>query len=139
VREQNVVFFHTSVSASASSAPGFKKFDFSVPLLIHTTVLPPNPSGLVETYIPSNTKVYINFLTPSATSNTLPHRFASDCLLSPEFTAITSTKSLKPQTPAIREQRLVLNTNDTQTNQMLLMITIMIGMSLILAAVVKRS
>lgn len=139
MREQNVVFFHTSVSPSGSSPAGFKKFDFSVPLLIHTTVLPPNESGVADTYIPMAAKVYVNFIKDSELVGAVRGRYSSDCLLGEEYTPVSSLKSEKPDLQPIRERRLVLNVRDTQTNQMLLFATVATGLGFILAAVVKRS
>lgn len=139
VREQNVVFFHTSVSPSASSPAGYKKFDFSVPLLIHTTVLPPNDSGIADTYLPMAAKVYVNFIKDSELARAVRGRYVSDCLLGEEYTPVSSLKSEKPNVHPTREQRLVLNVRDTQTNQTLLFATVAVGLGFILAAVVKRS
>lgn len=139
MREQNVVFFHTSVSPSGSSPAGYKQFNFAVPLLIHTTVLPPNDSGIAETYIPMAAKVYVNFIKESELTRAVRGRYASDCLVGEEHTPISSVKSEKPNIQPIREQRLVLNVRDTQTNQIMLFATVTIGLGFILAAVVKRT
>lgn len=49
---------------------------FEVPVLIHSTVLRPSEENTVDTYIPKNAKIYVNFL--SAAESEL---YATDCLM----------------------------------------------------------
>lgn len=49
---------------------------FEVPVLIHSTVLPPSLENSVDTYIPKNAKIYVNFLAEAE-----PELYATDCLM----------------------------------------------------------
>lgn len=127
-----------TVEPTSDAPGGWQSFSFSVPLLIHTTVLPPNLWGFAETYIPMNTKVYANFVKKSEVTAAVVGRFTTDHLLEGEYTPITSAKSENPSVRPQKEQRLVLNTHDFQTNQLLLSGVLVLGVGMILMGLFKR-
>lgn len=113
-REQNIygVVYHLNHADIKPSAdnPNLMVVRFTIPVLIHSTVLPPQKNAdYVDTGIPQNAKVYINFLKANA-SQLLTGRFSSDCLFegsSENFVAIGSMDDNVSN--RILEQRITLN------------------------------
>jgi hypothetical protein len=61
-------------------SPNISVVRFTVPIIIHTTVLPPQVNAdYLETCIPKNAKIYANFLKANA-SELLRGRYVTDCL-----------------------------------------------------------
>lgn len=64
----------------SQTSPDISVVRFNIPIIIHTTVLPPQQSAdYLETGIPKNAKIYANFLNANA-SEFLRGRFVTDCL-----------------------------------------------------------
>jgi hypothetical protein len=138
VDEQNLIIFSVKAVPSAKAPAGYALFNFSIPLLIHSTVLPPNSAGTLETYIPMTAKLYINFLKVSESSAGLRGRYTSDCLLGDSYVPISSMKSQNPSVEPMREKRIVLKTTDTQLNRIVLGGSLFIGISLLISSVLKK-
>lgn len=83
---------------------------FDIPILIHTTVLPPQKDAdFLETGIPKNSKVYVNFLKRNA-SELLRGRFVTDCLFDSVDQGFVAVGSIDDNVnKKILEQRNTLN------------------------------
>lgn len=82
--EQNLAVLMVDLDSSQVQTTGpnnnMTVITFEIPILVHSTVLPPQKdTDSVETAIPKNAKVYINFIKPSV-GNSLRGRYATDCL-----------------------------------------------------------
>ncbi len=112
--EQNLFSVVIDVDKSAityapnNSSLAIIKFD--VPILIHTTVLPPQKDAdFIETGIPKNSKVYVNFLKTNA-SELLKGRFVTDCLFESVGNGFVSVGSIDDNVnKRVTEQRHTLN------------------------------
>lgn len=83
---------------------------FNIPIIIHTTVLSAQADAdFVETGIPKNAKLYVNFLKPNAT-RLLKGRFVTDCLFEGLDGTFVSVGSIDDNVHRrIVEQRNTLN------------------------------
>ena len=83
---------------------------FDIPILIHSTVLPPQKEAdFIETGIPKNSKVYVNFLKSNA-SELLKGRFVTDCLFESLGLGFVSVGAIDDNVnKRIVEQRHTLN------------------------------
>lgn len=83
---------------------------FDIPVLIHSTVLPPQKDvDFIETGIPKNSKVYVNFLKPNA-SELLKGRFVTDSLFESLGNGFVSVGAVDDNVnKRIVEQRHTLN------------------------------
>lgn len=93
ISEQNLIVIKAAVK-SKDFTPSLDAINatvvkFDLPILIHSTVLPPQKElDFVEVGIPKNSKVYINFLKANV-ANHLRGRFSTDCLFD-NFVAVGS-------------------------------------------------
>ena len=96
------------VKSSTNASNSIIRFD--IPVLIHTTVLPPQKDAdIFETGIPKNSKVYVNFLKSNA-SDLLKGRFVTDCLFESIDNGFVSVGSIDDNiNKRVVEQRLTLN------------------------------